>query len=703
MHPATNTGRLTAPRARLAFRVGIVGHRPKRLGNANFAELQSVLRELLAHIRKSVAGFAEGPNGEFYERGAPILRAISPLAEGTDRMFADAALELGFELCCPMPFAQEVYEQDFAGPGSEEENSLDRFRTILHRAKEGAGLTTFELNVDVPKPEDPYGDAGRIVLNQSDILIVVWDGEPAAGIGSTVYTLEEALRENVPVVVVDAVAPHQWRVVRGKSNAAALRSEMQQPSTTWKPDLAALDRIVLAELAIPEPEPLDPHANHKAPKPPLYRDYFSQKQTRFHPWFAWKFFRDFVTRGWAWPKGFVVADYLQSVRNAWPTSADRAGDASSSKTAQTAAEWTNDKLRAHYAWSDRPADLFGDKYRSTYVVGYLFAAIAVGLSLWPAAMGWGEHEYTRQTVLIVGEFICLMTIVILVSASRRKRWHEHWIEYRILAELVRQFRMLIPLGGARPFPRLPSAAHLADYGDLRQTWMYWHMRAIARDTGIPSVRQTPGYLNECARYLAEVAGTVSKSAGHSDGHALNVEGGQFQFHSENADRSAKIEKRLYVTAVILLWSTVAAVVWHFFRHLSHAPAPTETLSTGVDSAISTVPADSVASTVEGEQHSTLDGWMLLASGAFPALGAALAGIENQGEFARLHKRSHAMSNAYRRHALELHEFLERTPASAGLPSSANRLTAIAVAMAQLMMDEVADWRVMFKDRPQREP
>ena len=77
------------------------------------------------------------------------------------------------------------------------------------------------------------------------------------------------------------------------------------------------------------------------------------------------------------------------------------------------------------------------------------------------------------------------------------------MEYRVLAELIRELRLLIPLGGGRPLPRTPT--HLAVYGDPAQTWMYWHLRAIARATGIPSVRATPAYLGESLGSLLEIA------------------------------------------------------------------------------------------------------------------------------------------------------------------------------------------------------
>ena len=45
-----------------------------------------------------------------------------------------------------------------------------------------------------------------MVLNQSDLLIVVWDGQNRAGDGSTVDTAQEAIRFRVPVLWIDALA-----------------------------------------------------------------------------------------------------------------------------------------------------------------------------------------------------------------------------------------------------------------------------------------------------------------------------------------------------------------------------------------------------------------------------------------------------------------------------------------------------------------
>ncbi|MEI9967291.1 MAG: hypothetical protein WDM87_01165 [Terracidiphilus sp.] len=45
-----------------------------------------------------------------------------------------------------------------------------------------------------------YERVGRLVLEQSDFLIAIWNGEPAAGRGGTAQIVEEALEQNIPVI-----------------------------------------------------------------------------------------------------------------------------------------------------------------------------------------------------------------------------------------------------------------------------------------------------------------------------------------------------------------------------------------------------------------------------------------------------------------------------------------------------------------------
>jgi hypothetical protein len=635
------------PRPDLAFRVGIVGHRPNRLPKEadKLAAMRQTLHAVLADVKAQVDQHAAQSTAVTqFAATAPILRAISPLAEGTDRMFAEEALALGYSLCCPLPFAQEEFEKDFAPPDALEENSLARFRGILQRAGEGAGVTVFALDGDRAAAPDAYGLGGRIVLNQSDLLVVVWDGHPAAGKGGTVDTLRDAIQFNVPVLWIDALDPTRWQLLRTNDDLACLQTSDR---CTPRHDPAQDDlgktvrRIVHDELALPAPS-----QTHEQPttesRPPQY---FRERK----PWFnfsaAWKLFRDAVGSGVVRRPKVRVTDFVEQVRAEWPTREDPvpAGAPEPSEVE----DWVNRRLRVHYAWSDKRGDLYADAYRSAYVLTYLMSAFAVLVALLPMALG--RPEWLERTCVVL-ELIMLFLILLMLGVGRGRHWHERWLEYRLLAELIRQLRFLIPLGGGRPFPHVQT--QYAGYGNLTQTWMYWHMRAIARATGLPSAKVGPAYVLDCLNYLAKITG------------------GQLGFHHTTEKRSERIWHRLHVTTLVLFFATFCGIALHLALDLA---APHHLI--------------------------VLKRCLVLMSAFLPALGAALAGINNQGEFARLAKRSAAMADGFERFTAPIKALQDANARDPHAPKLAHVIP-MAGKVAEVMVDEVADWRVVFIDRPQ---
>jgi hypothetical protein len=134
-HPPLMTTQLTTTletpaHPALALRIGITGARrldPEHLARLS-AQLHGVLQtarqqmHLLATQDRTVAAYQHGHGGT----PQPILRFLSPLARGADRLAAQAALSLGYTLHVPMPFPRAEYEQDFDTP-----EDLAEFRTLL--------------------------------------------------------------------------------------------------------------------------------------------------------------------------------------------------------------------------------------------------------------------------------------------------------------------------------------------------------------------------------------------------------------------------------------------------------------------------------------------------------------------------------------------------------------------------------------------
>jgi hypothetical protein len=644
----------TPPKPKLTFRVGVVGHRPNRLGQANEVEMRNVIRSILAAIKDEVAAFQAG-RGSLFEAGSCTLRVVSPLAEGSDRIVADEAMNLGYQLQCPMPLPQSEYERDFVSPGALVVRSLEEFRELLDRGRKIGGDVHLELDGSRDDEGRAYGATGRIVINHSDILVVIWDGKPSQGQGGTVEKLQEAVRFGVPVVWIDAVQPHPWCVIRTEDQLSSA-SSTSRAVQKLKNEFQEIKSIV-TELLEP---PIAPHKKIKwlgIFKPDPRETFFCETLPRMNLAFVWKTFRDALGDGKINVQSLRVKDFESALADEWPTEVPGVEG------------WVNQALRKYYAWSDKLADFFADWYRSAFVSAFLFSVVAVVLALSPLAIQ-SVHESSGSngvvesssstpaahgddsivTICAIAEPLVILYIILLIAMSWWGRWHERWMDYRLIAELVRQLRFLIPLGGGRPFPRTPP--HLAGYGDPARTWMYWYVRAIERDVGMPNARIDMSFLSETLKHVRRVLRS------------------QLRFHTSTFERSERIESRLHLTGICLFGTTFVACLLHFLPHGG----------------------------VIGLPRIELPDWLppyflAVLCAVLPALAAALAAINNQGEFGRIAKRSEAMSERLVKLDLRVDNLLEQ-------PMLQSReVIVIAYELAQLMVDEVLDWRVVFKDRP----
>jgi hypothetical protein len=122
------------------------------------------------------------------------LTVISALAEGSDRLVAGRALTRpGAKLIVPLPMPEKEYAQDFRQPGSWEE-----FLHLLGRA---------ECVVRFPPASTrpmAYEAAGEWMLEQSDLLIALWDGQPAGGNGGTGNVVALARAKALPLAWIHA-------------------------------------------------------------------------------------------------------------------------------------------------------------------------------------------------------------------------------------------------------------------------------------------------------------------------------------------------------------------------------------------------------------------------------------------------------------------------------------------------------------------
>jgi len=173
------------------LRIGVTGHRLDKLDADDAARLRGDVRKILVRLKQALAGHgaeqAKAGTGRFR------LQIVSPLAEGADRLVAEAALEEGAELIAPLPFPRERYALDFADPESRAE-----FYALLGRAAKVVEIDG--RRGSERSRQDAYRAVGAMVLRKSDMLIALWDGRKASGPGGTADVIDEARRAGRPVL-----------------------------------------------------------------------------------------------------------------------------------------------------------------------------------------------------------------------------------------------------------------------------------------------------------------------------------------------------------------------------------------------------------------------------------------------------------------------------------------------------------------------
>ena len=108
---------------------------------------------------------------------------LSPLADGADRYVAERFLALKSEhenlkLVVPMPFGQERYEEDF------DEASKEEFLDFWVKSESVFAVKRVSAN--------GYVDVGRYIVDESDILLALWDGTFTGKLGGTGEVVEYA-------------------------------------------------------------------------------------------------------------------------------------------------------------------------------------------------------------------------------------------------------------------------------------------------------------------------------------------------------------------------------------------------------------------------------------------------------------------------------------------------------------------------------
>jgi hypothetical protein len=164
--------------AALVVRIAIAGHRKLTIPGLIRAQADSILETLDAPLASQPRHYI----------------AVSQLAEGADRLITQAVLDRYRD--GENPYVTATCHAILPAPPEEFFKSFEQGE---------ASVREFLALVD-PAPEIAAGyvDAARRMIDQCDLLIAVWDGEPERGPGGTASVVQWAREKHLPIFVIDA-------------------------------------------------------------------------------------------------------------------------------------------------------------------------------------------------------------------------------------------------------------------------------------------------------------------------------------------------------------------------------------------------------------------------------------------------------------------------------------------------------------------
>lgn len=646
------------PKPRIALQIGITGHRSNKIADEHRAAVDQALRALYAMIGDSIAAIARETQGGVYSNAVPLIRIVSALADGTDRM-AVAAAPGGWQIEAILPMPRAEYARDFLASNASD-GSDHEFEHLLARAisvTELPLLPGLDVRDDAGRAQH-YQALGTFLIRQIDLLVAVWDGRQAAGPGGTAAVIARAFAESRPVFWIDPGNPAQLRHIVALDTAAHDEHRWQNV------DASLIDRILRAIL-MPPALPVSSHDEHHGahgsePSPATtprteLPSYFGMSWPKPMRWpFAYNLLRRLAGAGrWSWPIKYPGYDDLGK---SWDSFFSAVADARGVSD-------FNDRVRSillpRSIWADALAWRHGHIYRSAYVSIFLLAGLSVPIGLCYLFFLESAAILDIKAGFVLVELFIISAVVIVVRRGVRMHWHALWLETRELSELLRLGRSLAYIGALRDFVAAPQPASL-------ETFASWYVRAAFREIGLPSAVLDATYMKRVLR--AALTTEIQEQRAYHTANARNLEKIHHMLHRKG---DACFAATMYMLLIYLAaWAT------DHFVLAAHAAE------------------HEAAGASHGLFHGLLEHYLKpivsIAAAGLPALGAALSGIRAQGDFEGFAQRS----TATQRELMEIERLigaLLSAPDQITLKSTTDALLAAALAMAE----DVSAWHQLY--------
>lgn len=587
------------PQVRLAL--GVTGH---RAGHASFARNERAIAATLGRILDHIDDAARTAPGAASIGPFAATRIHTLLADGTDRMASRMGLERGYELVAPLPFGERLNQAinsltvDPAEArrilaGEEPEDPATRHHTSAIRELSGKARVFALADADaalerlfLTKLDDPSDTAtaslfsaessrrcalaGRILIEQSDLMIAVWDGATTSHVGGTGHTIAVALELGAPVVWIDPDRPDEWRILLAPEALA---------TTSHRPDLAGRE----AQLTRLVQDALDPGSD---PAQPGFSALSAEKwRDRSNP-LAHGYRRVEALFG-----GRTLKERFRRLRQRYEHPEDYAAGQGAAFLGKSTGlrhadpvllERISTDVMQRFAWSDGVSAHLSDAYRGGMTFNFVLSSLSIvgGISYLPFV--GVEHKWA----FALAELLLLCGVLLITVIGQRRQFHTRWFETRRVAEYFRHAPLLMILGVARPAGRWPHGADAS--------WPEFYARQVLRSIGLPHMAITQQYLR-----------------GVLTGPLADHVRSQRDYHFGKAKRLATVHHKLDTLSESLFQLAVLTVTLYLVLR-------------GFESA-GIVPAGPFG---KASKYFTVLGVL------FPTFGAGIAGIRYFGDFER---------------------------------------------------------------------
>jgi hypothetical protein len=624
---------------RCALRVGVVGNRKLQGMESAVAQASG---EVWKTLIDSIVKVLDLDVLKLFDDQPPRLAVLSSLAAGADQIGAKTALDVAaaqervvVELEALLPFREE----DYPGlPGATRpEFTEDDARELGTLAAHATQVVRLDGDYATDRGRvDAYRQARDLLVQNSDILISIYDPAAAGGDAGTLETIKVALDLNTPIIAIEFTA------------GGAHISTTPQSNSDWR---KSVDDRVREQLVLPEllQQRQDGESlQHALRRLQLVADpdaaHWLCKNGTFAKIFSWTW----LALRWA--------TWLIASREAKKElqKALRMPDAKD--------DITLDPYAHLYLPASKLAEAFMRTYRGAFVLSYTLAGLAVAVAVVMILKG-SEHGIALTATLCVLKVGILVALLLLERASRKLRLHEAAVDFRYLAELLRPMQWLSPAGVYPPAVDLPLHSASAD---LRRSWMAWLVRAAARSS--------PSMSANMEHQPAQIAMTRDVVASVLDRARKEWIYGQIVYHARNTARMEALGEGLERWAKVLLWTVLIAAIAACALELFAA-----------------MPI--VACVLESFAAMPVAAVLGAAAAILPAFIAALIGVAFQSEAKRLAQRSEAMHEAL----VEQRDKLESiaTTLRAGGASHAEVIT-ILKKLSSITIAEAADWKLLYQ-------